>query len=203
MDRTTKMGPLINAAQVNMAREHVEDAVKNGAEVLCGGSAPDEEDLSEGTYFMPTLLGNATIDMRIFKEETFAPVVPLFKFNSEEEAVQLANDTEYGLAAYFFTKDLARAWRVSEALEYGMIGLNETAIVSETAPFGGMKQSGLGRENGPHGLDEFVEEKYVCMGLKYTQLHAQAMTDERSSIFVARILGRVSDNEISKSLLCP
>ena len=107
----------------------------------------------------------ATIEMRCFTEETFGPLLPIFKFETEEEAIMLANRTEYGLAAYFFTKDLARAWRVAEQLEFGMVGLNEVAITSEAAPFGGIKQSGLGREQSKYGLQEFQDIKYVCMGL--------------------------------------
>lgn len=147
---------------------HVSDAVSKGATVLAGGSQPNlSEPYSSGNFFEPTVLSDATIEMRCFREETFGPLLPLFKFETEAEAVTLANNTEYGLAAYFYTKDLARAWRVSEELEYGMVGLNEVAITSEVAPFGGVKESGLGREQGKYGLDEFLELKYICMGLGY------------------------------------
>lgn len=150
---------------------HVSDAVSKGASVLIGGGRPQHPDgspLTNGHFFEPTVLAGATIDMRCFREETFGPLIPLFKFETEAEAIALANNTEYGLAAYFYTKDLSRAWRVAEELEYGMVGLNEVAITSEVAPFGGVKESGLGREQSRHGLDEFLEVKYVCMGLGYS-----------------------------------
>ena len=131
------------------------------AEVLTGGARSAE---LGSCFFQPTVLKGATPDMRIFSEETFGPVAPLFKFDGEEEAIALANDTPYGLAAYFYTADLGRAWRVSEALEYGMVGVNEGVISTEVAPFGGVKESGLGREGSYCGIDEFVESKYVCMG---------------------------------------
>ena len=115
-------------------------------------------------FFAPTVLGDATVDMKIFREETFGPVAPLFKFKDEAEAVAMANDTPYGLAAYFFTRDLGRAWRVSEGLDYGLVGCNEGIMATEVAPFGGMKESGLGREGSKYGVDEFIEAKYVLMG---------------------------------------
>ena len=117
-----------------------------------------------GTFFQPTVVTGVTRDMRVAREETFGPLAPLFRFTSDEEAVALANDTEFGLAAYFYTRDLGRAWRVGEGLEYGIVGVNVGIISTEVAPFGGMKESGLGREGSRYGLDEFMEVKYLCMG---------------------------------------
>jgi succinate-semialdehyde dehydrogenase/glutarate-semialdehyde dehydrogenase len=139
---------------------HVSDARANGATVRVGG----KRHALGRTFYEPTVLVGVTPDMRIAQEETFGPVAPLFRFDTEEEAVTLANGTPFGLAAYFYTRDLARAWRVAEALEYGMVGVNEGIISSEMAPFGGVKQSGQGREGSHHGIDEFVELKYVMMG---------------------------------------
>jgi len=164
----TNMGPLISPAAVDKVVAHVSDAVSKGGKVLVGGDKPQLPDsLVGGNWHSPTVIADATIDMRVFREETFGPLVPLFRFHDDDEAIMLANDTEYGLAAYFYTKDLRRAWRIAEQLEYGMIGLNEVSITSEVAPFGGMKQSGLGREQSKYGLDEFLEKKFVCMGLDY------------------------------------
>ncbi|GIL79698.1 hypothetical protein Vretimale_12349 [Volvox reticuliferus] len=163
------IGPLITPAALEKVTGHVSDAVSKGGKLLFGGSKPElPQPLAGGNFFAPTVIGEATIDMRCFKEETFGPLIPLFRFQSDEEAVLLANTTEYGLAAYFYTRDLARAWRVAEELEFGMIGLNEVAITSEVAPFGGVKASGLGREQSKYGLAEFLDIKYVCMGLGYS-----------------------------------
>ena len=153
-------GPLIHEAAIAKVAAHVEDAVTRGAKVLTGGN----RHALGGTFFEPTVLTEVTSDMTIAQEETFGPVAPLFRFRDEDEAVALANGTPYGLAAYFYTRDLSRSWRVAEALEYGMIGLNEGIISSELAPFGGVKESGQGREGSHHGIDEFVELKYVMMG---------------------------------------
>ena len=117
-----------------------------------------------GTFFQPTVLVDVTTQMKLAREETFGPVAPLFRFKTEEEAVRLANDTEFGLAAYFYSRDIGRVWRVAEALEYGMVGINEGLISTEVAPFGGMKESGIGREGSKYGIEEFVEIKYLCMG---------------------------------------
>ena len=155
------MGPLIDGRGVDKSEAHVKDALEKGATLLLGGKRRD--DLGSN-FFEPTVLGDATSEMAIFREETFGPVAPLFKFETEEEAVTMANDTPYGLAAYFYTKDLGRAWRISEALEYGMVGVNEGVISTEVAPFGGVKESGLGREGSKYGVEEFCEPKYVCMG---------------------------------------
>ena len=153
-------GPLIHEAAIAKVAAHVKDAVTRGAKVLTGGN----RHALGGTFFEPTVLTEVTSDMTIAQEETFGPVAPLFRFRDEDEAVALANGTPYGLAAFFYTRDLSRSWRVAEALEYGMIGLNEGIISSELAPFGGVKESGQGREGSHHGIDEFVELKYVMMG---------------------------------------
>jgi succinate-semialdehyde dehydrogenase / glutarate-semialdehyde dehydrogenase len=153
-------GPLIHEDAVAKVEAHVKDAVAHGAKLLTGG----KRHALGGTFYEPTVLADVTPDMKIAQEETFGPVAPLFRFRSEAEAVGLANGTPSGLAAYFYTRDLSRAWRVAEALEYGMIGVNEGIISSELAPFGGVKESGQGREGSHHGIDEFVELKYVMMG---------------------------------------
>ncbi len=159
-ERDVEQGPLINAAAIAKVEAHVGDAVARGAKVLTGG----KRHALGANFFQPTVLTDVTPDMTIAQEETFGPVAPLFRFRDEAEAVALANDTPFGLAAYFYTRDLSRSWRVAEALEYGMIGVNEGIISSELAPFGGVKESGLGREGSHHGIDEFVELKYVMMG---------------------------------------
>jgi succinate-semialdehyde dehydrogenase/glutarate-semialdehyde dehydrogenase len=117
-----------------------------------------------GTFFQPTVLADVTTDMKVTREETFGPVAPLFRFDTEEQAIQMANDTEYGLAAYFYSRDIGRVWRVAEGLEYGIVGINEGIISTEVAPFGGMKESGIGREGSKYGMDEYLEVKYLCMG---------------------------------------
>eukprot|EP00201_Polytomella_parva_P012093 CAMPEP_0175062090 /NCGR_PEP_ID=MMETSP0052_2-20121109/13960_1 /TAXON_ID=51329 ORGANISM="Polytomella parva, Strain SAG 63-3" /NCGR_SAMPLE_ID=MMETSP0052_2 /ASSEMBLY_ACC=CAM_ASM_000194 /LENGTH=540 /DNA_ID=CAMNT_0016328043 /DNA_START=70 /DNA_END=1692 /DNA_ORIENTATION=+ len=167
LDNSTTIGPLINAQGVSKVARQVEDAVNLGARILIGGNRPEglPDELAKGHFFAPTVLADVTKDMLCYREETFGPLVPLFRFKTDEEVIKLANDTQYGLAAYFYTKDLARAWHVAEHLEYGMVGINEAGIVSEVAPFGGVKESGLGRENGRFGLEEFLSIKYVCMGL--------------------------------------
>jgi succinate-semialdehyde dehydrogenase/glutarate-semialdehyde dehydrogenase len=153
-------GPLINEAAVAKVEAHVRDAVAHGARVVAGGKRHP----LGGTFYEPTVLANVTTKMLLAQEETFGPVAPLFRFRDEKEAIAIANGTPYGLAAYFYTRDLARAWRVAEALEYGIVGVNEGIISSELAPFGGVKESGLGREGSHHGIEEFIELKYVMMG---------------------------------------
>ncbi|MFW2391059.1 MAG: NAD-dependent succinate-semialdehyde dehydrogenase, partial [Methyloceanibacter sp.] len=153
-------GPLINDAAVAKVEAHVADAVAKGAKVLMGG----KRHVLGRTFYEPTVLAEVTPEMQIAQEETFGPVAPLFRFKDEDDAIALANGTPYGLAAYFFTRNLSRAWRVAEALEYGMIGVNEGIISSELAPFGGVKESGQGREGSHHGIEEFLELKYVMMG---------------------------------------
>jgi succinate-semialdehyde dehydrogenase/glutarate-semialdehyde dehydrogenase len=153
-------GPLINKAAVEKVEEHVADALKHGAKVALGG----KRHARGGNFYEPTILTNVTSQMMVAREETFGPVAPLFKFKSEADVVGMANDTPFGLAAYFYSRDIGRVWRVAEALECGIIGINEGIISSEVAPFGGVKESGLGREGSHHGIEEFVEIKYLLMG---------------------------------------
>ena len=154
-------GPLINDAALAKVEAQIADALAGGARVLTGG----HRHALGGTFFEPTVIAGATPAMRVAREETFGPLAPLFRFETEAEAIAMANDTEFGLAAYFYTRDLARAFRVSEALEYGMVGLNTGMISTAIAPFGGIKQSGFGREGSRHGIDEYLEIKYLCVGL--------------------------------------
>lgn len=156
----TQQGPLIDMAAVEKVEEHIEDALARGAQAVCGG----KRHALGGSFFEPTVLTNVSPDMKIATEETFGPVAPLFRFTTEEEAIGLANDTPFGLASYFYTRDLARAWRVGEALEYGMVGINTGLISTTVAPFGGVKESGLGREGSKYGVDDYLEIKYLCMG---------------------------------------
>jgi succinate-semialdehyde dehydrogenase/glutarate-semialdehyde dehydrogenase len=153
-------GPLINEAGLAKVREHVEDAVSKGASVSTGGKSH----ALGGNFFEPTVLTDVTPNMTVAREETFGPVSPLFRFETEEQAIAMSNDTEFGLAAYFYTRDSARTWRVSQALEYGIVGVNEGIISTEVAPFGGVKESGLGREGSKYGIEDYLEIKYVCMG---------------------------------------
>lgn len=154
------VGPLISEAALKKVEEHVSDALAKGARVLEGGERAEQG----GTFYRPTVLADVTTDMKVAREETFGPVAPLFRFEDEAEAVAMANDTEFGLASYFYSKDLARVWRVAEALESGMVGINTGLISTEVAPFGGIKQSGLGREGSRHGVEDYLELKYLCMG---------------------------------------
>jgi succinate-semialdehyde dehydrogenase/glutarate-semialdehyde dehydrogenase len=153
-------GPLIDAAAVNKVEAHIADALAKGARIATGG----KRHALGGTFFEPTVVTGVTPDMRVAREETFGPLAPIFRFRTDEEAIRMANATEFGLAAYFYTRDLARTWRVSEGLEYGIVGINTGIISTEVAPFGGMKASGIGREGSKYGLDEFLEIKYLCMG---------------------------------------
>jgi succinate-semialdehyde dehydrogenase/glutarate-semialdehyde dehydrogenase len=154
------MGPLINEGAANDVLEFIGDAVDKGASVVAGGGRSDL-----GSCFIePTILTNVTDDMRVFREEIFGPVAPLFKFKTEEEAIEMANDTPFGLACYFYSRDIGRIWRVAEGLEYGIVGINEGIISNEMAPFGGVKESGQGREGSKYGLDDYTEIKYMCMG---------------------------------------
>ncbi|MEZ0232035.1 MAG: NAD-dependent succinate-semialdehyde dehydrogenase [Methylophilaceae bacterium] len=152
-------GPLIDEAAVEKVESHIADAVAKGASLVQGG----KRHALGSTFFEPTVLADVSPDAMIFREETFGPVAPLFRFKTDDEVVELANRTEFGLAAYFFSRDIGRIWRVAEALEYGMVGVNTGIISNEVAPFGGIKQSGLGREGSHHGIDEYLEIKYVCM----------------------------------------
>jgi succinate-semialdehyde dehydrogenase/glutarate-semialdehyde dehydrogenase len=153
-------GPLINADAVKKVEEHVADALSKGAKVLTGGKRADRP----GNFYMPTILTNVQRESLVFNEETFGPVAPLFRFRTEEEAIALANDTPFGLAAYFYARDVGRIFRVAEALETGMVGINEGLISTEVAPFGGVKESGLGREGSHHGIEEYLEVKYLAIG---------------------------------------
>ena len=147
-------------AAVEKMEEHISDATSKGARIVVGG----KRHALGGTFFEPTLLADVTTDMAVAREETFGPLAPLFRFKTEAEAVQMANDTEFGLAAYFYSRDIGRVWRVSEALEYGIVGVNTGIISAAEAPFGGVKESGIGREGSKYGLDDFLEIKYLCMG---------------------------------------
>ncbi|KAB2921377.1 MAG: NAD-dependent succinate-semialdehyde dehydrogenase [Dechloromonas sp.] len=154
-------GPLINAAGLAKVEAHVADALAKGARVLCGGSRHERG----GNFFQPTVLADVKPEMAVAREETFGPLAPLFRFDTEAEAIAMANDTEFGLAAYFFSRDVGRCWRVGEALEYGMVGVNTGLISNEVAPFGGIKQSGIGREGSKYGIDEYLEVKYMCFAV--------------------------------------
>ncbi|WP_417795093.1 NAD-dependent succinate-semialdehyde dehydrogenase [Terasakiella pusilla] len=160
LDGDNQQGPLINQAALEKVQRHVDDAVSKGAKVKLGG----KPHALGGTFFEPTILTDVTADMIVTKEETFGPLAPIYRFKTEEEAIALANDTEFGLASYFYSRDIGRIWRVAEALESGMVGINEGIISTEVAPFGGIKESGLGREGSAYGMDEYVEMKYLCMG---------------------------------------
>ncbi len=159
-DASTTIGPLITEQAVAKVGSLVADATDKGATITTGGKV----DSAGSNFYQPTVLSNLTRDMRIAKEEIFGPVAPVFKFSTEEEAIEMANDTEFGLASYIFTENMSRIWRVSEAVEYGMVGVNEVAISSEVIPFGGVKESGQGREGSKYGLDDYLETKYICMG---------------------------------------
>jgi succinate-semialdehyde dehydrogenase/glutarate-semialdehyde dehydrogenase len=156
----TDQGPLINMAAVEKVEEHIADAAEHGARVFVGG----RRHALGGTFFEPTILTGVTGAMKVAREETFGPLAPLFRFETEAEAIRMANDTEFGLASYLYTRDLGRFFRVSEALEYGMVGVNTGLISTEVAPFGGMKESGLGREGSKYGVEDYLETKYVCVG---------------------------------------
>jgi len=160
----SQIGPMINARAVEKIERHVDDAVARGARVVTGGKRVRNEVAAGPHYFAPTVLTGANTAMQLWHEETFGPVVPVFRFESEDEVVAAANDTPFGLAAYFYTRDIDRAWRVADALESGIVGLNEGAIAAESAPFGGVKESGYGREGSTHGLDDYLHIKYVCQG---------------------------------------
>ena len=160
MDDDTDIGPLISGPALKKVKEHLDDALSKGAKVIEGG----KESARGGTFFQPTVVTGVTQDMQVAREETFGPMAPLFRFETEEEGIRLANDTIFGLAAYYYTRDIGRVWRVGEALEYGIVGLNTGLISTEVAPFGGVKQSGLGREGSKYGIEEYLEIKYLCMG---------------------------------------
>ncbi|MGP0058319.1 MAG: NAD-dependent succinate-semialdehyde dehydrogenase [Beijerinckiaceae bacterium] len=160
LEAGVQQGPLIDARAIEKVEEHIKDAVAKGAKVVTGG----KRHRLGGTFFEPTVLTGVRPEMIVAREETFGPLSPVFKFETETEAVNMANDTEFGLASYFYTKDLARAFRVSEALKYGMVGVNEGLITTEVAPFGGVKESGMGKEGSKYGVADYLDVKYVCMG---------------------------------------
>ena len=154
-----QIGPLITEAALEKVKSHVDDARNKGAKVITGG----DQDNAGKQFYKPTVMTNVNNQMKIFYEETFGPVAPLIKFSNDQEVIEMANDTNYGLAGYFFSRDIGRIWRVAEALEYGMIGVNAGVISTEVAPFGGIKESGIGREGAAEGLDEYLEIKYICI----------------------------------------
>ncbi len=160
MDEGVTQGPMINAAAVEKIEDHLSDAVSKGATITTGGKRHD----LGGSFFEPTVICNVTTEMKVAREETFGPLAPIFRFSTEGEAIAMGNDTEFGLAAYVYTKDLGRAWRTGEGLDYGMVGINEGIISTTVAPFGGVKQSGIGREGSKYGIDDYVEIKYMMMG---------------------------------------
>ncbi len=160
LDGPTEQGPLIDAKAVAKVEEHIADAVAKGARIALGGA----RHALGGTFFEPTILTGVTTEMKVAREETFGPVAPLFRFTTEAEAIRMANDTEFGLASYFYTRDIARSWRVAEALEYGIVGINTGIISTEEVPFGGWKESGIGREGSRHGILDYTELKYMCLG---------------------------------------
>ena len=160
MEQGVTQGPMIDEAAVCKVEEHIGDALEKGARLVTGG----QRSALGGSFFEPTVLTGVTADMKVAQEETFGPLAPLFRFSTEEEVIERANDTEFGLASYFYTRDIGRVMRVSEELEYGMVGVNTAAIANEMAPFGGVKQSGLGREGSRYGIEDYLEIKYVCLG---------------------------------------
>jgi succinate-semialdehyde dehydrogenase/glutarate-semialdehyde dehydrogenase len=156
-----EIGPLIDMAAVEKVEEHIDDALSKGARIVTGGKRHS----LGGTYFEPTVIADVTPEMKVAKEETFGPLAPLFRFKEVEEAIRMSNDTEFGLASYFYTESLSTAWKVSEGLEYGIVGVNTGLISTEIAPFGGMKESGIGREGSHYGIEDYLEIKYVCMAI--------------------------------------
>ncbi len=156
----TQIGPLINQGALDKIEEHIADALAKGATLVAGGNRSE----LGGTYFEPTLVTGATREMLVAEEETFAPFAPVFRFSTEQEVIALANDTRFGLASYFYARDIGKVWRVAEALEYGIVGVNTGLISTEVAPFGGVKESGLGREGSRYGIEDYLEIKYICMG---------------------------------------
>ncbi|HRP57046.1 aldehyde dehydrogenase family protein, partial [Agriterribacter sp.] len=156
-EENISIGPLINDAALNKVKRLVEDAISNGAQCLAGGTF-------SGLFYEPTVLSGITKKMKLFSEEIFGPITPVIKFSTEEEALEIANDSIYGLAAYFYSNDVSRCMRVAESLQYGIVGVNEGVVSTEVAPFGGIKQSGIGREGSRYGIEEYTELKYICYG---------------------------------------
>lgn len=159
LDEGVTQGPLIDGNAVSKVEEHIADATAKGARIAIGGARHK----LGGTYFEPTVLTDVTPEMAMSREETFGPVAPLFRFSTEQEAISMANDTEFGLAAYFYSRDIGRVWRVAEGLEAGLVGVNAGVISAVEAPFGGFKESGVGREGSKYGIEDYIEIKYVCM----------------------------------------
>jgi len=155
------VGPLIDQKAVQKVKQHIADALDKGAQLVCGG----KEHALGGNFFEPTILANVSNFAQVAKEETFGPLAPIFKFNDDAEVINLANDTEFGLASYFYAKNLSRVFKVAEALEYGMVGVNTGLISTELAPFGGVKASGLGREGSKYGAEDYLELKYICLSI--------------------------------------
>jgi succinate-semialdehyde dehydrogenase/glutarate-semialdehyde dehydrogenase len=153
-------GPLIDLKAVAKMEEHIGDAVEKGAKVVLGG----KRHALGGSFFEPTIVTGVTPEMKVAREETFGPLAPIFRFKTEEDAIRMANDTEFGLASYFYARDIGRVWRVAEGLEYGIVGINEGIISTEVAPFGGVKESGIGREGSKYGIEDYLEIKYLAMG---------------------------------------
>jgi succinate-semialdehyde dehydrogenase/glutarate-semialdehyde dehydrogenase len=164
MDNKTEIGPIVDKTGLKKAQQHIEDAISKGAVVVCGGEVISHGKLSKGNYLSPTILTNVNEDMVISYDETFGPVAPILTFKSEEEVIAKANNTVYGLASYFYTNDLSRAIRVYEGLEYGIVGVNDPVPTTVQGPFGGVKESGVGREGGPDSLADFMETKFVSIG---------------------------------------
>ena len=162
LEAGTDLGPLINAEAITKVQEHIADATAKGASVIMGGGEPVQ---GPGNFLPPTIVTGVTQDMAVAQEETFGPLAPLFKFESEDDVIEMANDTIFGLASYFYAKDLSRVYKVAEALEYGIVGVNTGIISTEMAPFGGVKQSGLGREGSKYGIEDYLEPKYICMSV--------------------------------------
>ncbi|MFJ8063216.1 aldehyde dehydrogenase family protein [Psychrobacillus sp. NPDC096426] len=166
LDETNQIGSMANKSGIEKVEDQIADAVEKGAQILHGGHRLTDGALANGHFYSPTLLVNVQDDMKICSEETFGPIAPLIRFNSEEEVIIKANNIEYGLASYFYTNDVSRIYRVSEKLEYGMVGANDHSPFAVQAPFGGVKESGLGREGGFYGLDDYLETKLVSVGIK-------------------------------------
>ena len=162
LEEGTDLGPLITSKAIRKVQEHLADAKEKGAEIILGGA---EQLQGPGNFLKPTIVTGATREMQFATDETFGPLAPLFKFEDVDEVIELANDTIFGLASYFYAKDLSRVYKVAEALEYGIVGVNTGIISTEVAPFGGVKQSGLGREGSHHGIEDYLEMKYVCLSV--------------------------------------
>jgi succinate-semialdehyde dehydrogenase/glutarate-semialdehyde dehydrogenase len=163
-DPQSQIGPMINGRALDKIAQHIDDALGKGGTLLAGGSRLQPPGTTGTTFFAPTVIGDANARMKLAHEETFGPVVALFPFDDEAEVIALANDTPFGLAAYFYARDIARVWRVADQLETGIVGINEGALAAEVAPFGGVKESGYGREGSRYGLDDYMHTKYLCMG---------------------------------------